>query len=54
MIRNFMRKLAKEGNFKAIPEAYRAQLEAEYKKEEKPKSEPKNVSELARKEEEKK
>jgi hypothetical protein len=46
-----MRKLAKDGNFKAIPEQYRAQLEAEYKKEEKPKLEPKNVSELAKKEE---
>jgi hypothetical protein len=33
MIRNYMIKLAQEGNFKAIPEPYRAKLEEKYKKE---------------------
>ena len=49
MIRNWMRKKAKEGKFKDIPEQYRAKLEAEYKQ----KPEPKNVSELAKKEDKK-
>jgi hypothetical protein len=30
-----MRKLAKEGKFNQIPERYRAELEAQYKKEDK-------------------
>jgi hypothetical protein len=39
MIRNYMIKLAKEGNFKDIPEEYRAKLKELYSKQEPKKAE---------------